>query len=76
MLRKGGGMFIPANQNYTYDVGPDGVEVLEFRNANKFHIKFAGNDKLHVGRMVDATRKGKETWSTETPPSQLTEPAT
>lgn len=69
-LCKGDGVFIPANQDYTYDVGPDGVEVLEFRTANTFHIKFANNDEAHLDRMVDAARKGKEVWPSETAPSE------
>lgn len=76
VLRKGDGVFIPADYGYTYEVGPDGVEVLEFRTANKFHIKFAGNDEAHLDKMAEATRKGKDSWPTEKAPSELAaEPA-
>ena len=70
VLGKGDGVFIPADFGYTYEVGPDGVEVLEFRTANKFHIKFAGNDEAHLDKMAEATRNGKETWPSEIAPSE------
>lgn len=76
VLGKGDGVFIPANFDYTYEVGPDGLEVLEFRTANKFHIKFKGNDEAHLEKMAEATRNGKDTWPTEKAPSELNaEPA-
>ena len=75
-LGKGDGIFIPADQAYTYEVGPEGVEVLEFRTANKFHIHFKGNDEAHLERMTQATRNGAETWPSEPAPSErAVEPA-
>lgn len=75
-LRKGDGVFIPADHGYTYEVGPEGVEVLEFRNANKFNILFKGNDEAHWDRMTEATRNGADKWRGEPAPSEKTaEPA-
>jgi len=76
VLGKGDGVFIPSGFDYTYEVGPDGVEVLEFRTSNKFHIKFNGNDEAHLDKMTEASRKGKGVWETEIAPSEKTaEPA-
>jgi mannose-6-phosphate isomerase-like protein (cupin superfamily) len=70
-LGKGDGVFIPADQGYTYEVGSEGVEVLEFRNAAKFHILFKGNDDAHFDRMADAMRDGASRWEHEPAPSDL-----
>jgi hypothetical protein len=43
VLRKGDGMHIPAHCGYSYEAGPDGVEILEFRNATRFSIDLRGN---------------------------------
>src|SRR5438876_11102634 len=39
-LGGGDGFFVPKDAAYTYTPGPDGVEVLEFRHAEHFNIKF------------------------------------
>lgn len=76
VLGKGDGVFIPADFGYTYEVGPEGVEVLEFRTNNKFHIHFKDNDEAHLDKMAEATRKGADTWPSEIAPSEKTaEPA-
>src|SRR5436309_1535294 len=43
-LGAGDGFFVPKDAAYSYVPGPQGVEVLEFRQADHFNIKFlAGN---------------------------------
>jgi quercetin dioxygenase-like cupin family protein len=69
-LEKGDGVFIPAGDGYTYEVGPEGVEVLEFRTADTFDLRFANNDEAHWDRMAAANTRGKERWADELPPSQ------
>lgn len=69
-LRKGDGFFVPNGSAYSYQAGPDGVEVLEFRNAARFNILFKNNDDSHWGRMADAFRDNALTWKSEQlPPS-------
>jgi quercetin dioxygenase-like cupin family protein len=68
-LHKGDGMFIPANAGYTYEAGPDGVELLEFRNATRFHFMFRGNDDAHWSRIADVLKKNCPKWENEPPPS-------
>lgn len=70
VLRKGDGFFVPSGATYSYEVGPEGVEVLEFRNATRFNILFRNNDESHWARMADAFRSNAPNWSSETvPPS-------
>jgi quercetin dioxygenase-like cupin family protein len=77
VLRKGDGMFIPANAGYTYEAGPDGVEVLEFRSASLIHINLKGNDESHLNRIAKAYRENTQSWAEETvPPSERAAVAT
>lgn len=71
VLRKGDGFFVPNGAPYSYQVGPDGAEVLEFRNATEFHFLFGKNDESHWQRMANAVRENSERWAKETvPPSE------
>lgn len=69
-LRKGDGIFVPANAGYSYEVGPEGVEVLEFRNATKFNILFKDNDEAHWDRMVEVYKNKAGAWADEPAPSE------
>lgn len=69
ILRKGDGVFIPANAAYTYEAGPHGVEVLEFRNATRFHLMFHGNDEAHWDRIASVLKTNCPKWENEPPPS-------
>ncbi len=68
-LRKGDGIFIPANDAYTLKAGPQGAEVLEFRNATHFDIHFKGNDEAHWDRMAKVQVDKKDVWPEEVKPS-------
>jgi quercetin dioxygenase-like cupin family protein len=71
ILRKGDGMFIPRNYGYGYEAGPEGVEVLEFRNASRFNLAFRANDASRWERIADSFRTRGEIWAEETvPPSE------
>ena len=67
-LAKGDGFFIPAHHAYSYEAGPRGVEVLEFRNATAFNFRFKGNDDAHWERVATAIRTHSEAWQTEDAP--------
>lgn len=71
VLRKGDGMFIPGGHGYAYEAGPEGVEVLEFRNATRFNIDLSAAGTAHWERMAAAYRDRAGAWASETiPPSQ------
>jgi quercetin dioxygenase-like cupin family protein len=69
VLRKGEGMFIPADAGYTYQAGAEGVEVLEFRNATRFSFFFKNNTEAHWQRIAEVLRDS-ERWQNEPPPSE------
>ena len=68
-LSRGDGVFIPADTAYTYQAGPEGVEVLEFRNATRFHFMFEGNDDAHWNRIADVLSTNCAKWEQEAPPT-------
>ncbi len=71
LLRKGDGFFIPAGHGYGYEAGPEGVEVLEFRNATRFNLRLGGNDETRWKRIVETCRERAQAWSGEVvPPSE------
>jgi quercetin dioxygenase-like cupin family protein len=70
VLRKGDGFFIPRDQGYGYEAGPDGVEVLEFRNATHFNLMYGANDDKRWQRIAETFRDRADIWASETlPPS-------
>jgi mannose-6-phosphate isomerase-like protein (cupin superfamily) len=68
VLRQGDGMFIPKNRDYMYSVGPDGVELLEYRNASRFNIVFDGRDSAQWTRMVQAAKDNADAWKQQNEP--------
>lgn len=69
VLRKGDGMRIPAGHAYTYEAGPEGVEVLEFRNATHFEIALKGTP-ANWERIATVFRERASVWKSEAiPPS-------
>lgn len=70
VLRKGDGMHIPAHCGYSYEAGPEGVEVLEFRNATRFGITLQGT-AANWERIATVFRERAAAWENETvPPSE------
>jgi quercetin dioxygenase-like cupin family protein len=70
VLNKGDGIFIPADKAYAYEAGPDGVEVLEFRNATHFNIVLKEADEGRWDRLAENYKERGAAWETETvPPS-------
>ena len=70
VLRKGDGMFIPGDHAYGYEAGPEGVELLEFRNATRFNFVFGANDEGRWNRIAETYRDRAAIWEDETvPPS-------
>jgi quercetin dioxygenase-like cupin family protein len=71
LLRASDGLFVPAGRSYAYEAGPEGVEVLEFRNATRFNIALKEGDGSRWQRIAAAFSERAEIWEQETvPPSQ------
>jgi len=61
-LGAGDGFFVPRDAAYTYVPGPDGVEVLEFRQAEHFNIKFLAGNPAFWAKAVETCRAELPRW--------------
>ena len=56
-LGRGDGFFLPKDMAYAYTPGPEGVEVLEFRTAERFDIHFmAANPAMRAAKTASSYR--------------------
>jgi mannose-6-phosphate isomerase-like protein (cupin superfamily) len=70
VVGQGDGLFIPKDHDYTYTAGPDGVELLEFRNAAAFNIVFNGTDANQWNRMIAAADANVDAWKAQMKPPE------
>ncbi|MFT4025476.1 MAG: cupin domain-containing protein [Novosphingobium sp.] len=71
-LGPGDGFFVGRNVPYAYTPGPDGVEVLEIRSANRFDIKLlAGSNPAYWRKALAGLMAARENWPDEAPPSGM-----
>lgn len=75
VLGPGDGFFVGSEVPYTYETGPEGVEVLEFRNTDAFNIRFLAKNKTAWDKTVDKLRERRADWVDEPPPSRLKDTA-
>jgi hypothetical protein len=61
-LGKGDGFFIPKDMPYTYRAGPDGVELVEFRNAECFDFQFRADTPAFWKKAADICAANQEDW--------------
>jgi hypothetical protein len=61
-LGAGDGFFVPADAAYTYVPGPEGVEVLEFRTADHFNIKFLAANPNFWTKAVKTVERERAGW--------------
>lgn len=62
VLRAGDGFFVPSGHNYQYTAGPEGVEVLECRNAARFNLRLSGNSAAVWARVTAAAQANRDHW--------------
>lgn len=67
-LGAGDGFFVGSDVPYNYKPGPEGVEVLEFRTANAFDIRFLGKTRAFWDKTVKALEDARPKWADETRP--------
>ncbi len=60
--------FIPAGVPYTYKPGPEGVEVLEIRQANHFNFVNHAKGETWWAKAAEETASRQESWKTATRP--------
>lgn len=69
-LGPGDGFFVGSDVPYTYTPGPQGVEVLEFRNSDQLNIRFLGKTKAVWDKTVARMDARRADWVDEVPPTQ------
>jgi hypothetical protein len=67
-LGAGDGFFVPADGAYTYTPGPEGVEVLEFRHAQHFDIKFLAGNPAFWTKALETVRGERAGWKDQVRP--------
>jgi hypothetical protein len=70
VLGPGDGFFVDDNVPYTYETGPDGVEVLEFRATDYLDIRFKANTKAAWEKIIAKMGARQAAWGSEAPPSE------
>lgn len=68
VLNAGDGFFVGTDVPYAYRPGPEGVEVLEFRTAEKFDFRILGKTTAFWDKTVAAVEERREAWKSEAPP--------
>jgi hypothetical protein len=70
-LGAGDGFFVPAEAAYAYVPGPEGVEVLEFRNAEHFNIRFLAGSSAFWSKALETVRAERSSWAGQPRPQDL-----
>lgn len=70
VLHAGDGFFVGKDVPYAYKPGPEGVEVLEFRTADEFDIKFKGASTAYWDKIVSGMESARGGWQDQMPPSE------
>jgi hypothetical protein len=68
-LHKGDGFFVPGGCAYSFTVGPDGVEILEFRQEHICGTVVQANNPAFWDKAVEAIRSRRESWASEPRPA-------
>jgi hypothetical protein len=66
VVRAGSGFFVPADAPYAYSAGPEGIEILEFRNATSFDMKIS-ESATRWQAIIEGARANAEAWAAEAP---------
>ncbi len=61
-LGKGDGFFLPKDMPYTYRAGPEGVQLLEFRNADCFDFQFRADTPAFWTKAADICASNRDEW--------------
>ena len=70
-LGAGDGFFVPSDAAYTYVPGPGGVEVLEFRQVERFNIKLLVGNPSFWSKALETVREERSNWAIQPRPQDL-----
>ena len=65
----GDGFLVPQDVPYTYTAGPERVELLEFRNDEKFDVVLRANGRPYWEKAASRIAGRRSAWSDEPKPS-------
>jgi hypothetical protein len=68
-LRKGDGFFVPGGVPYVYTVGPQGMELLEFRHEPIRDTDIQANNPAFWEKALEMVTSSQERWKTEPRPA-------
>lgn len=72
VLGKGDGFYLDSNTPYIYEPGPEGVEVLEFRDTDSFNIRLRGRNVKWWRRALEKLKVAMKAWpAQDRPPSGI-----
>lgn len=71
-LVAGDGFFVGSEVPYAYTAGPEGVEILEFRNTDSFNIRVRDKPLDAWEKTVEQMRDASVHWADEQPPLRRT----
>jgi len=71
ILGAGDGFFLPANAGYSYSAGPEGLEVLEFRDSTQFDITIRDGSPNAWERLAQICSANKDLWQHQRPPPRV-----
>jgi hypothetical protein len=63
--------FVPADVPYSYRPGPEGVEVLEFRQSNSFNFVNLAKGEAFWTKAAETVAANLDDWRAAVPPSVL-----
>jgi hypothetical protein len=67
-LGAGDGFFLPDGTPYTYDIGEDGVELLEFRTSSDSNFRAFNHTPKWWDKAEKAIKDNREAWKKAKPP--------
>ena len=67
-LGAGDGFVLTADTPYTYAIGPEGLEILEFRHEGDFNSRAMGGTKAYWDKAVSAITANRAAWQAMMPP--------
>lgn len=68
VLGAGDGFFVPAGSPYQFQAGPEGFELLEFRNATHYDQQLVDDDPDRWRPVLDAAIENRDRWASMTAP--------
>jgi hypothetical protein len=71
VLRAGDGFFLPADTGYSYTAGPEGLEVLEFRDSARFNITVGDATPEAWMRLAKVCATNQKLWKVQRPPVRV-----